>query len=429
MPKISPTILLIIFLSTAGAQWLYTTHRGRIRGDYERHYLAARAIVHKHNIYDIDVVRKQFKYPPFNALLLAPLSFFNIYISQSIWFGLCVVMFLGVFRMTGQMLGGERHFPWWVWSLPILLMARFFWMNLKLGQINSLMFFATVLGLYVVENRKKPFIGGGILGMAAVLKYMPAFFILYYVIKRRWRECAGMALGIVLCLFIIPAIFLGPSYTARLLKEFAKQGTRRTAQMVGGATVAGQSLHTLTFALLTPIDMSSKFTKRYSRRAAEPFYINVADLGRKKAKTIARLFCLIVLILTGWILLPRKRATYRLPAPPRFMWEYGLIFVAFLIISPEARKAQFLTLYIPTAAAFMGYYVLRERHSVKAKWFLITVILSQILFAGTAGYVVGKSLERWFDAYCAMGWGALVLGLLMVYALRIKLEARNRHRQ
>jgi hypothetical protein len=476
MPKLRWYILLIIFLLMCGTRWYYTANKGLISNDYRRHYLAAKDIREGINPYLRDEAK--FKYPLFNAILLAPLSLFDIGISQSLWFALGVVMILCIFSMTWEMVGGREvatsacgskphgaealaakapsskdSVPAWVWLLPIILSLRFFWINLKLGQINLLVFYFTVLGLYIIERRGMPFRGGAIIGMAGVLKYMPIFFLLYFVIKRRWRECAGMVTGVIVCFVLIPGIFLGPSRSIELQKEFIKQGTRRVDQMVGSAIVSGESLHTFVYSILTPIDVSPRISTEKARQVGSPMYINIVNLNRKQAQTIARIFCALILLATGWFLRPpegrslRRRSPRagetRLPEiPPRWIWEYGLMFMVFLVISPEARKAQFLTTYIPSATVIMGYYTisaLRRQssgpafaaasaelaasatsggHSPRVKWFLVLFILSQALLIGTSR-VAGESLERFLDAYDGIGWGALFLGLLMIPGVKI----------
>lgn len=443
MPKLRWYILLIIFLLMCGTRWYYTTHKGRISNDYRRHYLAAKDIREGVNPYLRDEAK--FKYPLFNAILLAPLSLFDIDLSQSLWFALGVFMILCIWSMTWEMVGGrevatsacrskpdgaealavkapsaEDSVPAWVWLLPIILSLRFFWINLKLGQINLLVFYFTVLGLYIIERRGMPFRGGAIVGMAGVLKYMPIFFLLYFAVKRRWRECAGMMTGVIVCFVLIPGIFLGPSRSIELQKEFIKQGTRRVDQMVGSAVVSGESLHTFVYSILTPIDVSPKISMEAAKQGGSPIYINVVNLNPKQAQTIARIFCALILLAMGWFLRPRASETYLPGIPPRCMWEYGLMFMVLLVISPEARKAQFLTTYIPSATLIMGYYTISAsgRHSPRVKWFLVLFILSQALLIGTSR-VAGESLERFLDAYDGIGWGALILGLLMIPGVKI----------
>lgn len=443
MPKLRWYFLLIIFLLMCGSRWYYTTHKGRISNDYRRHYLAAKDIREGINPYLRDEAK--FKYPLFNAILLAPLSLFDIDLSQSIWFALGAVMILCIFSMTWEMVGGrevatsacvpkppgaealaakapsaENAVPVWVWLLPIILSLWFFWTNLKLGQINLLVFYFTVLGLYIIERRGMPFRGGVIVGMAGVLKYMPVFFLLYFAVKRRWWECAGMVTGVIVCFVLIPGIFLGPSRSIELQKDFIKQGTRRVDQMVGSAVVSGESLHTFVYSILTPTDVLPKISMEAAKQGGSPIYINVANLNRKQAQTIARIFCALILLATGWFLRPRDGKPCLPEIPPRWICEYGLMFMVFLIISPEARKAQFLTTYIPCATVIMGYYTISASggHAPRVKWFLGLFILSQALIIGTSR-VAGKSLARFLDTYDSIAWGALILGLLMILGMKI----------
>ncbi|HOE63208.1 MAG TPA: glycosyltransferase family 87 protein [Candidatus Sumerlaeota bacterium] len=437
MPKISWRLLLLIFIVTVLLRWSYSCYSERISRDYQRHYIAAKTVVAGENPY----LRKtpKFKYPLFNAILLSPLSFFNIYLSQSLWFGLCVVLILGICSMTGALLGREKmHFPLWLWLIPIFISARFFWMNLKLGQINTLVFYFTVLGLYLMDVRNKKWIGGGFIGLASVMKYMPILFIFYFALKKRWKECLGMLLGFIVCFFIIPVMFLGVRKTIEYSKDFFSQGTERVEYMVSKDYVVGQSIHSLLYSLLTPVDVSNKgvsgdkldtdiplnpddvSNKDISGDKLDthtPVYINLLNVEASLAKTAARLFCLAVIIGAGCFLWKQRNINYSMMGLPKHIWEYGLVLMIMLIISPEARKAQFLTTYIPYAASLTGYFILSQKDSKKANWFLILIILSQILMWGTSRKFVGKDLEKWFNYYSSVGWSAVILAIAMIFGL------------
>lgn len=64
--------------------------------------------------------------------------------------------------------------------------------NAKMGQANLIALLPALLGLWAARTR--PWLGGVLLGAAAMFKMSPALFLLYWALRRQWRPCVAAVL-------------------------------------------------------------------------------------------------------------------------------------------------------------------------------------------------------------------------------------------
>jgi len=89
-----------------------------------------------------------------------------------------------------------------VW--PVALVCVNFAHAIQANQVTMWTLLACVAGLALVERRRE-LSGGLLLGLAALIKTMPAMFIGYLLLRRRWRALLGFVAAVVL-FNIIPSV-------------------------------------------------------------------------------------------------------------------------------------------------------------------------------------------------------------------------------
>ena len=141
----------------------------------------------------------RFTYPPFAALLFAPLSWLpvtagRVLVSAATVLALPVTSYL-VLRLPPwpAQLARDRAV-----QLALAFSAAAIWLepertNLKYGQINVLLTLLVLVDLVWIERGRNALIGGVGIGIAAGIKLTPALFAVYLLATRRYRAAATAA--------------------------------------------------------------------------------------------------------------------------------------------------------------------------------------------------------------------------------------------
>lgn len=339
-------IWAVLFALIAGATWYSDARKDRVRGDFADYSLAAsRVMFAGGDPYEKEEVGRNFKYLPFNALLLRPFIGLPLPVAQGLWMGINGCALIGVILLHRRRLAAPV--PWWVWVVALGLAARYFWQNLKMGQWNTSVYCLAFAGLYCAVRR--PFRGGLLLGAAATIKYMPFFFVFYFAARRQWRAAAGLLVGILVCALIVPTLVLGPQRHARLLRDYREKIARVHQSMTVDETIISHSLRSKIYLMLTGAVKHSN--------DLEPRPMNLVELGPHVANRIATGFCLALLggvMALTWRLARRREALLD-ARQDRTAAEWGrwlmliegLWFLTLLHISPELRKPHLLTIFTP----------------------------------------------------------------------------------
>jgi hypothetical protein len=149
-------------------------------------------------------------YPPLLALLLEPLTLAPCGLAMPIWTGINALLWCGATILLVQQLltRWSRSSPLASVTLVVLASACFWqaiW-GLWLGQVHLVVLFGMVLAM-VLNEHGRPKLAGGVLAVAACIKYFPAFIIFYFLLRRNWRVLAGAVTGgaasiLVMCLAV-----------------------------------------------------------------------------------------------------------------------------------------------------------------------------------------------------------------------------------
>ncbi|GAB4320960.1 MAG: hypothetical protein Kow0059_15440 [Candidatus Sumerlaeia bacterium] len=330
-----PALLIMLALVVAA----YDAHRGKIRGDFTKYSLAAsRVIWQGGDPYSRAEVGRQYKYLPINALILTPFLALPVPLVQGVWFSLNVALLLWCWGLHQRMLGSWR-IPRAAWALALALTFRFFWGNLNLGQWNTAVYCLAFAGLAL--HGRRPWLGGGLVGAAAALKFMPALFLVWLALKRRWRAAAALVAALFLAWLVVPVMLLGPGRFAAVMASYREHVlTVRPQYFFQSSMVTGHSLRTKLVAYLTPVSIED---------ADKPTQINVINLTRTQAERIG--WAVSLLVVAGAMGISWRRRRPEAPRSPMLdLLEIGLWFMVLLSVSPAARRAHFLTMFTPLLA-------------------------------------------------------------------------------
>ena len=142
-------------------------------------------------------------HPPTSVLLGLPLAVLDYADAVLAW----NLLSLGAFAVSLWLVGRQLHIPFSLDSvcpaLVLLLLCDPFRQQVGQGQLNLFLLLLTT-GVWVAERSGRPWLAGILLGVAAVVKLVPAFLFLYFALRRQGRVLlAGMATVTVLTLLTL----------------------------------------------------------------------------------------------------------------------------------------------------------------------------------------------------------------------------------
>jgi hypothetical protein len=209
--------------------------------DFEVNYRAGQRLSEGATLYPGPLVdgHYEFKYPPFAALIYAPLSFLSLTTAKGVWSFLILAAsaaLLGLSLKLVRMKGQSEHLA--LSFLSGLVLIRFFLRELQLGQVNVLtllVLLAMTAALVGLKNSGSPSRGelaaGGLWGLALAIKPYSLVFLPYFLLKKKWKAL-GAGLAILAAAFLLPALFYGFKGNLAVHREWITTFSRSTPRLL-----------------------------------------------------------------------------------------------------------------------------------------------------------------------------------------------------
>ncbi len=189
------------------------------RGDFPLHFELGRRLAKGVFIYKDGL---DFVYPPFWALIHAPLHIFGLHAAQVIVFPLSIVaitiLVLTLRRLCEQDMPLSPDASFWSATLAILLACLFLGRDLPEVGVNTALVAMTWLSIYF-WTKERDVAGGIVLGMAGALKCTPLLFVAWFILKRQWK-IAATALAAFAVFTLSPILVSGPGQYAHMMETW-----------------------------------------------------------------------------------------------------------------------------------------------------------------------------------------------------------------
>ncbi len=228
-------VLIIAFGFVTEMRSAFLTRRMGDVGCFFRAGWAAREGI---NVFDVMCDNTwHFNYPPFFAIVMAPLGdpaqgfdragYLPFSVSVAIFYLLNVLsLLLGVHWCAVAF--ETLYFPTqprfcrrWVWLrlYSIVVCLYPIGQTLGRGQVNHFVF-AALAGTMVLAVRNRRFWAGQCLALAACIKVIPVYLVVYPLWKRDGRTFLGVVAGFVALLWLIPYVYFGHDLFVRQYETF-----------------------------------------------------------------------------------------------------------------------------------------------------------------------------------------------------------------
>lgn len=182
------TGIAILWIGFLALSWFLSQQSTFAMADFRVYYDGALLLRNGQPLYQ-GTVGMVYLYPPLLAQLLLPLvSFLSLEQVWVVWFGLNVLLLLGIVILLSRATRRSR----WLWVMtPLFLPIT---EALGNGQVTVILL-VLMAGAWLAVKQKRCFLAGALLALAAWLKVYPALLIVYFIWKRDWQVVRGALVG------------------------------------------------------------------------------------------------------------------------------------------------------------------------------------------------------------------------------------------
>lgn len=205
---IAASIMLLAILVARG---LEDTIRGNIN-DFLSYLEGGMALRSGTPLY-FDRAEPSFKYSPFFALLMVPLTALPPNIAYLLWITVMVFQLFFIIRGCRNLIdanhNADRPFSLWLYSLSIFFTVNFTFTNFDKGQANIFVLFWVVWAFMHLE-KKRPRTAGLCLAVGILAKMSPLLLIPYLIWRKEFSCVVWCGIGLVV-FSLLPWFIQGPS--------------------------------------------------------------------------------------------------------------------------------------------------------------------------------------------------------------------------
>jgi hypothetical protein len=370
-----------------------------------------------------------YRYPPFFLLALTPLWLLPYKPAAYLWYLLSILEIAGSLFFLNNLLKPlvPSKVAWMVITLAVL---QYFVIILHYGNAHLLVTFL-VFGSLFYGLRQSETRAAALMALAISIKLTPAFLLLYFLLKRRWKFL-GLVCALVLAINTLPMVYFGIDQNTELLKNWYQH------------VIVNQEFHEVN----GPINLSFKgqlrryfTTINYQERVdGDTKYppVNIASYPGKQVDQIWLLVSGCLVGLVSFLLYKRrskeggpkrvdpseqipKKAIKKSPeAIPKNLVELGLLISVMLFVEPLTSKIYFIALLWPV---FVLAVLVFEKSTGEDRLFRRVLILIAILNFGLP-LLPGRSIQRWLLVLGADFYVNLLVLVAQIYYLMV---LRKRH--
>jgi hypothetical protein len=205
--------------------------------DFQVNYEAGKRLRLAETPYRFEDGHYMFKYLPSSAFLYIPLSYMPLDLAKGIWYFFVISCSLALIRLSFFLVPAAREKSGWLMVVPPLILAKYFFREIDLGQINTivtliLLFMIWYLERQTEERHTREYIFIGLLwGLAVALKPYALIFLPYFLLKGKWKTLlSGMCmLGTAI---LIPSLYYGLKGNFIVLNEWISTLSQSTPTLL-----------------------------------------------------------------------------------------------------------------------------------------------------------------------------------------------------
>lgn len=212
------SIILFVFILTVSL--ILSISPKHTRGDFDVYYASSQNYLAKAPVYIPHDGIEEFKYSPLFALVFSPLTMLSKPLALYVWNILNIFLLYLIFYLFYKLKQMSFSKPQDLLIIVCLfaLAGQFIFSDIRLGQINIFLCCLMVLTMYL-EINKKYFWASVILAFSLMIKFFPLLFVLYFVLRRRFK-LLGFTILMTVFFLLLPSIYSGFDLNLRYLHDW-----------------------------------------------------------------------------------------------------------------------------------------------------------------------------------------------------------------
>lgn len=364
--------------------------------DYAVYHAAGRVILEGGDPYTAHSEDgRPYIYPPTLAVLMAPISLLPERVGGLLWLVAKLLLLAWCLRTLSRHLVPIVGVP--AWGVPALALAVLYTIvdnELCNGQADLWVLGCIVYAFQAILRTRETRAGLAI-ALAAALKVTPLFLGLWLLRRRSVRGLVGLAAGLVLFLFVVPALAMGPArawaanvdYVQFMVAPYAQGGVH---EKTPPREMPGYSIRAASHRWLA---------EPQEEGLGEDAGVHALTLSARTAEWIYRIVGVLLVLLT-WLATRHRTDAHDAGGVLR---ELALFAATMVIVAPLSRVAHFVVL-LP-ATSYLAAVWLRHKRRMDLFVLVASTLLINVPFLflpRTAKLVVA-------------GNGALLVGALLIW--------------
>jgi len=363
----------------------------------KRHYCDFRVYHHtslkflaREDIYFRDTLEvTPFKYSPFFAFCFSPLGLLPIKVADCLFFALNFILTFILFRMASDVTGSRRDRL--LYGLGVLFLFQFIILDWDIGQVAILMC-VLVLASLVSLSKGKNALAGAFLAAAILIKYTPAIFLPYFIVRRQFKAAAWTVVFVAIWLSI-PALAVGVQKEITYISTWIPSIMETSLDKRSYMDVKNQSLISMAIRFFSECGLS----------------INIAYLTFQQGKILGYALAAFLYSLT---LIP----SFGKPRDQRI--DYALLFSFLPLFNPNGWELNFVALAVP-CMLLIGYLIEVKGKDLFVAGCVVTGFMATFLINRD---IVGNRTQFFAELFSNVTIGTL---LLVVALLKLKFVGKR----
>ena len=199
MTKTFKKIVVLAFFMTCFTLILGNLYRiiSTSAPDFGVLWISAKDMLVGKNPYTNPTIYTPNAYPPISEIFYLPLGFLSYQKALAVFTFISFASILGSVFLSLKLTAKKAAWHYFLLFLGLTLMSFPTKFSLGMGQINPIVLFLLLLGVYL--DRKNNFLWAGVsLSIAIALKPIFVFFLLFFVLKKSWKTVLASVLLVTL---------------------------------------------------------------------------------------------------------------------------------------------------------------------------------------------------------------------------------------